>query len=217
MQTSLPVLPCLAFALVGLLVPATAGAEVLPGGEAEHSIAPHANIGLEMLGGVDAFSAGFRAHVGVDKAFGHGRVQPSVGIGGTFGLATLSVSDPRALDGTVSIGHFDWGPELQLGLRWVDGGLVDTRLFASFAYLYTNLDDRLMLDAIDGVEGTRGMRASIGGNWADRLGRAAVRSDLGDRDGSWDWVILLVPHQVEATFERSAGSDRYGITISYGI
>lgn len=199
-----------------LVLCSTAHAESPPtGDDSDHSIAPHANIGFEALGGANAFSAGFRGHVGVDKAFGSGRVQPSIGIGGTFGLASLSVSDPRALDGTVTIGHADWGPEVQLGARWVDGGIVDTRVFASFAYLYTDLDDRLMLDAIDGVGGTRGMRASLGGNWADRQGRAAIRDD--NEKDSLNWMIMLAPQQVEITFERSGGSDRYGVTFSYGL
>jgi len=196
-----------------LSIPTTAAAETPT--DHELAIAPHANIGFELLGGADAFSAGTRVHVGVDKAFGGGRVQPSLGIGGTFGLASLSVSDPRALDGTVTVGHFDWGPEAQVGLRWVDGGVVDSRVFASVAYLYTNLDDRLMLDPIEGVQGTRGLRASLGGSWADRQGRAAIADR--SREGAYDWLILLAPQQVEATFERSAGSDRYGVTLSWGI
>ncbi|MBA3397032.1 MAG: hypothetical protein H0T89_30665 [Deltaproteobacteria bacterium] len=207
----------LSTSLALLVLCSTAHAESpFAGDDSNHSIAPHANIGFELLGGADAFSAGVRGHVGVDKAFGSGRVQPSIGIGGTFGLASLSVSDPRALDGRVTIGHADWGPEVQLGARWVDGGIVDTRVFASFAYLYTDLDDRLMLDAIEGVGGTRGMRASIGGNWADRQGRAAV-SDLSNEEDAADWLIMLAPQQVEITFERSGGSDRYGVTISYGL
>lgn len=204
----------LATLLVLLAASSTASAETPT--DSELGIAPHVNIGFELLGGRDVFQGGTRAHVGIDKALGSHGVQPSIGVGGTFGLSSLSVSDPRALDGTVTIGHFDWGPEAQLGLRWVDGGAVDSRVFASFAYLFTNLDDRLMLDPIEGVQGTRGMRASLGASWADRAGRAAVASGHGE-DDRYDWMILLAPQQLEITFERSAGSDRYGVTMSWGI
>lgn len=180
-------------------------------------LAPHANVGFEVLGGTMT-SAGVRAHLGLATAFGAGRVRPELGLGVTWGLAALSVEDPRALDGSVSLGHADWGPEAQLGLRFVDGGAVDTRVFASFAYLRTDLDDRLEMDPIPGVEGRTGMRASLGANWADRSGRvAAGTSHRSDKDDAFDWLILLAPQQVELTWERSAGSDRIGATFGWGI
>jgi hypothetical protein len=75
-----------------------------------------------------------------------------IGGGATLGLGKLSVDDPRALDGSVDIRYFDYGPEAQLGVRFVNGGIVDTRMFASFAYLRTELDERLMIDAVGGVQ-----------------------------------------------------------------
>ena len=89
------------------------------------------------------------------------------------------------------------------------------QLFASFAYLRTSLDERLMLDAVDGVEGTRDMRAALGFNWAQQSGRAA-RND-GSENGEWNWVILLLPQQAELSWERSCGSERIGVTFAYGI
>jgi hypothetical protein len=41
--------------------------------------------------------------------------------------------------------------------------------------------------------------------------------DEGKRHENVDWLILLLPQQVELGWERSAGSDRIGLTLSYGI
>jgi hypothetical protein len=171
----------------------------------------HANAGVEILGGSNVTSSGLRTHLGIDKSVGTSHVQPDLALGVTFSYAALGVSDARALDGTVSIGYRDWGPEAQLGLRWVDGGIVDTRVFASFSYLRVDLDSRLMLDAVEGVGGNRGMRATIGATWADRVFR-----DRGENSGL-DWLLLFAPQQVEAGWLRSAGSDRYGVTLSWGF
>lgn len=203
--------------LVFMAVPALAHAEHETA-EPPVAIAPHATVGVEVLGG-DATTAGGRAHLGLSTAFGTGRVRPQLGLGITWGWSTLSVSDPRALDGSVSLGHVDYGPEAQLGLRFADGGLVDTRVFASLAYLRTDLDDRLEMDPVPGVEGRTGLRASIGANWADRAARAATsrRHRDSDKDGMFDWMILLLPQQAEVAWQRSAGSDRVGISLGWGI
>jgi len=179
-------------------------------------IALHLNVGIEANGAPNVASAILRTHVGISWALGRGRVRPMIGGGATFGYGALSVGDPRALDGTVAIGYLDYGPEAQIGLRFVDGGAVDMRVFASFAYLSTDLDDRLMLDAVGGVGGTRGMRAMLGLNWADRQAQAAAPDHTG-KGGDADWLIMLLPQQVELGWIRSAGSDRVGITLSYGI
>lgn len=171
----------------------------------------HANAGVEILGGSGVSSSGLRTHLGMDKSIGTWHVQPDLALGVTFSYAALGVEDARALDGTVSIGYRDWGPEAQLGLRWVDGGIVDTRVFASFSYLRVDLDSRLMLDAVEGVGGNRGMRATIGATWADRVFR-----DRGENTGI-DWLLLFAPQQVEAGWLRSAGSDRFGATLSWGF
>ena len=171
----------------------------------------HANAGVELLAGSGVTSSGLRTHLGIDKSVGTSHVQPDLALGVTFSYAAIGVSDARALDGTVSIGYRDWGPEAQLGLRWVDGGIVDTRVFASFSYLRVDLDSRLMLDAVEGVGGNRGMRATIGATWADRVFR-----DRGEESGL-DWLLLFAPQQVEAGWLRSAGSDRFGVTLSWGF
>ncbi|MEO8705385.1 MAG: hypothetical protein ABI867_35405 [Kofleriaceae bacterium] len=194
-----------------LAIPTAARAEQLE----LDAFVPHVNVGFEGSGGGDTVSALVRTHIGASKSFGNTHWRPSIGIGATFGYGLLSVTDPRALDGSVDIGYLDYGPELQVGMRIGNGGMVDNRVFASFAYLKTDLDDRLMLDAVGNVGGTRGMRMSIGASWADRMGNFAARSD--SKEDDYNWVIMLLPQQVELGWERSAGSDRLGVTLSYGI
>jgi hypothetical protein len=179
---------------------------------------PHVNTGLEILGGAEAWSFASRTHVGLSIPLGYrGRIRPTIGFGGTFALGSLEVEDPRALSGRVSIGYYEVGPEARIGLRWVDGGIVDPQVFASFAYLRTTLDERLMLDAVEGVEGTRGMRAAVGINWVQPLMRAAANGD-GTKDVDLSrLMLLLVPHQAELSWERSCGSERVGLTLSYGL
>lgn len=171
----------------------------------------HANGGLEILGGADALSVGFRAHAGIGRSFGTGNVQPTLSAGGTFGYANLGVSDPRALSGTVHLGLLEYGPEVTVGLRFANGGWADSRVFVSGAWTFVDVDDRLMLDAIDGVEGGQGKRLGIGANWCDRL----LRYESGRKQS--EVLMLFLPQQIELTFERSAGSDRYGATLSWGI
>lgn len=168
----------------------------------------HINAGSELLGGRGISSSGLRTHLGLDKSIGRSRIQPSLGMGVTFAYGSLHVEDARSLDGRVSLGYRDWGPEAQLGVRWANGGIVDTRVFASFSYLRVDLDSRLMLDAVANVGGDRGMRATLGASWADRL--VTRRGDLA-------WLLIFAPQQVEAGWLRSAGSDRFGLTFSYGI
>ena len=190
----------------------TAGAVADPGDA--HRVTPHATVGGEVLVGAETLSAGARSHVGADLVLGDAGVRPSLGVGATIGFGQLSADDPRALDGSVDFGYLDYGPELALGLRWVDGGLVDTRVFVSAAYLVTDLDDRLMLDPIDGVGGTRGLRAAIGANWADAMWRIAGQ----DRSkNSGDFVLYFMPTQAELAWVRSGGSDRFGATLAWGF
>ena len=181
-------------------------------------IAPHLSVGGEILGGEKASSFGVRLHAGLDLALGGHGWRPSLGVGATLGEGALSVADLRALDGAVRIGIVDYGPEVQLGLRRVDGGLVDTRVYASFAYLATTLDDRLMLDAVDGVRGTRGLRATLGLSWADIQGQLAANSMSGSsHSGAEDLLLFLVPQQIEVGWLQSGGSDRFGVTFGWGF
>lgn len=176
----------------------------------------HATIGVELMGGGQVLSTSTRGAASIDVPLLRGHLQPTIGAGATVALGSLSVEDPRALSGSLSLGYFEYGPEMRLGLRFVNGGVIDKQLFASLAYLRTTLDDRLMLDAVDGVGGTRGMRASVGFNYADKMIEWALPEN-GERDTAMNLLLLLAPQQVEVTWERSCGSDRTGVTLSWGI
>lgn len=153
-----------------------------------------------------------RIHGGLTQAFGGGSVRPFIGAGGTFAGGELHKDDMRALDGTLSLGYLEYGPEAMVGLRFVDGGYADTRIFASAAYLFTSIDQRIAIDAVAGVGNTsHGFRAALGANWADKLGALSMR------DRQIGWMIFLVPQQIELDYETSLGTTRYGVTLSYGI
>jgi len=163
------------------------------------------DVGGEALAAGNGVSTdGMRLHGGLTQAFGDGSVRPFIGAGGTFGGGNLHKDDMRALSGTLSLGYLEYGPEAMVGVRFVDGGYLDTRVFASAAYLFTNIDQRIAIDAVDGVGNTsRGFRAAIGANWADRFENS--------------WILYLLPQQIEVDYERSLGTARYGVTLSYGI
>jgi hypothetical protein len=174
--------------------------------------------GVEMLGGA-ATSAGFRGRALVGTALGDGAVRPELAFGATFGAGTLSVADMRALDGRLSLSLRTMGPEARVGLRFVDGGFVDNRVYASFALLKVDLDRRLAFDAVPGVSdaSTRGLRAAIGGSWADSWGKKLGSCCSGRDDSLVLLFLLLAPQQAELSWERDAGSDRFGVMFGYGI
>jgi hypothetical protein len=190
---------------------------------AEAPFAPHLTTGVELMGG-GAFSLTNRTQLGVSLIPDVGaRRQLTLTLGGTFAAGTISADDPRALDGSVDVGYRDWGPQVQLGVRFNRSGFIRNRAFASVAYLRTDLDDRLTIDPVGGVGGTQGFRATVGLNWARTWGDALVAKPRGDtsdeRDGNTLMKVMLfiVPQQLEVGWIRSAGSDRVGITVSFGI
>ena len=186
--------------------------------EEDYASAPsiYVTLGGEFLGGGSVTTAATRFHGGVTQAFGGGSVRPFLGAGGTFAGGDLMRDDPRALDGTLSLGYLEYGPEAQIGLRFVNGGYVDTRLFASASYMWTDIDHRIMLDPVAGVGNTaHGLRASLGVNWEDHYAKWVLDGKGGKDDMTW--LVYLLPSQIEVDYERSLGSTRYGVTLSYGI
>lgn len=150
---------------------------------------PHVNAGLEVMGGDGATLLAGRAHLGISRSAGRGTVRPSLALGATLAAGYL---DPDATTSELS-GYTDLGPELQLGLRIGNGGLVDNRVFASAAYL-----------------GSRGTRLSIGASIADFSGRVGRREAHG-------YVLLVLPQQIELGWTRDGTTDRFGVTLSYGL
>jgi hypothetical protein len=206
--------------LVTLVTPALADPLPMP-------ITFHANVGAELTGGGDTFQYGARAHLGFSLIHDHDHyLKPMLTLGGTVGGGGLSVDDPRALDGTVNVSYADYGPELQLGLRF-GRGLIRNRVFASLAYLRTDVDQRLRLDSVGNVNAGNGYRATIGVNFARTWGQVLVAK--GDSGGSREEreaaeaAILLkifwiaVPQQIEFGWIESAGSSRVGVTLSWGL
>jgi len=176
----------------------------------------HLNLGPEVAGSSRISSTAVRVHAGASLTFGTGRVRPMAALGGTFAGGTLSLEDPRALTGWLSLDYLEVGPEAQLGVRFVDGGYIDTRIFVSMAYLRTDVDPRVRIDPVPGVGTTRdGFRLSIGGNWEDWYARIVKRAH--GRDHGYDALIYLFPQQVEINMERSFGLGLYGVTLAYGI
>lgn len=98
--------------------------------------------------------------------------------------------------------------------RAVDGSVVDTHVFVSFACLFTALDDRLARPGRRG-HGERGLRASVGMSWADRLVRV-IRSKDGPHEELYAWLLLRIPRQAEVACEQR-GLASLGVTFSYGI
>ena len=169
----------------------------------DNTIDLHGTGGFEFVGGDGAFAAGVRGRISLARAFGHGDVRPQVAFGAMVASNELWVDDPRALHGSLGLGLFTYGPELQLGLRFADGGHTDSRVFLSGALLEVDTDDRLDMDYVPGVSSASpfGYRLSLGANWCD----------------AFDDYKVLLPQQVELSWEHDAGSDRFGLTFSYGI
>ena len=205
-------------ALLVLVVPSLALA-----GEPETDVGFVINTGGEVMGGGEAILGASRSHVAISHSFGSSWPRPQLAVGATLGAGMLTVDDPRALEGTVQVPYYDYGPELQLGLAFGRGGFVKNRLFASVSYLRATVDDRRMLDGVGALSGTDGMRITVGANWARGWAKAlakestAFESEDRDADTFAKIFLFLVPQQLEFGWARSAGSDRWGITLSYGI
>ena len=173
------------------------------------------NGGLELTGGDGAFASAFRGRALIAGSLGSGAVRPQLAIGGTFSAGNIWLDDPRALDGSLSLGYATYGAEAQAGLRFANGGFVDSRIYASLAVFKVSTDERLMYDHVPGISNAapHGFRAAIGATWVDRL---IATDDDCHRDRCRPLSILL-PHHVELAYERSAGSGRMGVFLGWGI
>lgn len=182
----------------------------------ESTVRWHGTVGAEVLGG-DAFSVGFRHNLGVTwNLLPDARISPSIGVLATFGSSYISVDDARALDGSLKIGQLDFGAGAQLGLSVHRVGFVESRLFVTGALLRVVVDDRLRFDQVAGIVDTPyGYRATAGINWFSAL-LANSDDDNNDKE-DLSWLAILLPHQLEFVWQRSAGSDRYGAALSWGF
>lgn len=196
-----------ALIFAALLVPAVAHADT--------DTTYHVDAGVELEGG-NVASAAFRSHALVGNSFGSGHVRPQLAAGATFGVGSLYVDDPRAVDTAVGVNFWNVGPELQAGLQFYDGSEATVRVFASVAYLRVGLDSRLMLDPLPGVGGDHGQRASLGLNWARAEAKGASENHCTKKDCDLGFLMLFAPQQAELTVEGDAGSTRYGVALTWG-
>ncbi|MEO8698915.1 MAG: hypothetical protein ABI867_02695 [Kofleriaceae bacterium] len=146
---------------------------------ADNPVMPHVNAGLEVMGGDAAIELASRVHLGASRSFGAGTLRPSLGFGITFAAGYLE-----------DIPYRDVGPELQVGLRVGDGGLVDNRVFAAAAVLQT------------------GMRLSLG---------ASIAGLVKDLHTPHGYLLIVMPQQLELAWTRDDGANRFGAVLSYGI
>jgi hypothetical protein len=193
---------------IAMLAARTAAAESVP------ATLPHINIGGEGGGGSDFSAGGARFHAGASRAFGGGKVRPTIALGATLGVSTLTIREPRAFGGKLALTAVDFGPELQLGVRFVDGGWADTRIYAGAAVLLSDMEERIEVEQFD-VHASHGVRLAIGINYSDALMRVAGRSTGAKDDGRW--LAIILPGQLEFAVTNTAGVPQVGFTIGYGL
>jgi hypothetical protein len=101
---------------------------------------------------------------------------------------------------------------------YVDGGFVDSQLYVAAAPLVVGVDERLMLDAVDGVRGGRGLRLGVGATFADQWFQALlVRDDDAGSRGALLILGVIMPHTFEVCWEHSGGSERVGVSFGWGF
>jgi len=170
------------------------------------------NGGFELGVGPGRTSTVFRMAALAGGSFGSGSVRPQFAIGGVFSAGTLWHWSEDSRGRQTDYGTY--GGELQLGLRFVDGGYIDSRLYLSAAAFRVRLAEGAR-DAWSSA--SPGYRFGIGTTFADRLG-GVWRDRNQDRRTREHWyVLLLIPHHYEIAYERSAGSDRVGVMVGWGL
>ncbi len=191
-------------------------------GEPVRALPIHAEAAITIAGGDDIVSVAFRGYLGASvKTPGSlGRWKPFLGAGLHLGSGSISVEEPRSLDGSVDLRYQTIGPEVRAGLVFVNGGYVDSQLYIAAAPLTVGVDRRLMYDAVGGVVGGDGLRLAVGLTFADvfyeAMSRRRFDEDRDDRMVS-AIVAIFVPVTIEATYERSAGFARAGVSFGWGF
>jgi hypothetical protein len=112
--------------------------------------------------------------------------RPSFSIGPTFGAGTMQ------LETSEWASYRNIGIVGQLGLRFVNGGYVDDRIYVSLSILHATLDHQRAV----------GVRGAFGVNAADVLYHAK---------------LAALPHAWEFVVENDGRGTRAGFTVGYGI
>ena len=150
-----------------------------------------------------SLSLDLRAQVLASRAFGVGSPRPYLGTGVTAGHALL-----QAGDRTTSLQ--DAGPLFEMGLRFVDGGRTDTRLFLNAALVVGRLGD----DTMD--RSPNGLRLAVGYNRVDRWDHKRRVYQRNDRNTTAAFYTLL-PHHFELVYSTTADLPRHGFMLGWGI
>jgi len=156
-------------------------------------VMPHVNAGLEVAGSGDAVRVAARAHVGASIGLGHARVRPSLGLGVTLAAGFDEPEDRME----ASSSYRDATPELQLGVRIGDGGVVDNRVFVGFARWGDTT------------------RVSLAASMAELSGRVGTGRDA--HPMPHDFLLLVMPQQIEFALTKDDRGSWFGITMAYGI
>lgn len=184
--------------------------------------AAHADVALGAAFGGGVTSTSVRGFVGGGVWLAHGgSLRPYLGLGLLGRAGTLAVDDFRGLTGTVEVPYTELGPELRLGLSFVDGGYVDSHVYLAAAVTRVSIDRRLTSDPVDGIGGSgRGYRVAVGldlvDSWA-RMVAGAMASHAHEGAGDMAVVLALLPDAVEVEVQQGAGSRRYGFTLGWGF
>jgi hypothetical protein len=142
-----------------------------------------------------------------------------VGVGPAGAIGGATVRDPRGIDDTVHTWRYWVGPELRLGMAWVDekpSRALD--LYVALAPL--RIQASTLSDRLPEAGGAFGMRAALGlaapRSWP--MTDAFLPSKYHSCDGGLcgiGLVFLLVPNTLEASYERSASANRGGLVLGY--
>jgi hypothetical protein len=164
--------------------------------------------------------AGVAAWRGPPRLGHRGDRSPFVALGLHGAAGSVTVADPRAVDGSIATTRTAWGPELRLGLGWMDRGL-DLYLYAGGGPV------RVRADAITDQLPERGQhlgaRAAVGVALPGSYRRALeddTRCDLGSSSSLCALgpiFHLFLPNTLELTWEHVAGVDRAGFGIGYAF
>ena len=158
-----------------------------------------------------------RIHAGFGHAFGSGTLRPSIVLGVTAaGGVVDSRADGRGL-GSVS----EYAPELQLGLRFVNGGWVDSRVYATFAPVAVRHFDRFMdvaaREDAPPAALAQPWRLGVGYSWADRVSLGKKGDRVPEAKALHGWWNVLIPRDAEITLEHAGPTNELCMLLGYGI
>ena len=128
--------------------------------------------------------------------------RPTFAIGPTVGAGAMQLG---MTGNTQWSNYHNVGVAAQAGLRFVTGGYIDDRIYASLAILHVTVDHPTIQNQ---SERSVGVRGAFGFTFADAAARASK---------DHDHIFVALPHAWEFVVENDGGATRVGFTIGYGI